>query len=439
MVPVEIGSLQVVVVQEIVFGGYGLTKIGSWVVFIDSLHGVLPGETVEVCIQKRQKNYFWASLSRILLSSPRRVAPNCPHFGICGGCQLQHLLPEDQTNTKTNWLRTAFRRSFKEQDFYKEWNVVSTTKPWKWRRRIFLHATYQNQSWRWGYYQKDNQSLCQPTTCPIFDDNALLWQEISSFFENLTRHDRTKMEGQKIEVCITKMGETASDRTSFGIILHVTGPLPEGIEECISPFWKYFEAHGIDRVFCQGNLEISENIVGLNIHSTPHAFAQNHPDAYSSLYQDLLQQITIKPPAHIYDLYSGIGVLSVLLASFGYSVDAIEYDKAAAEKAKMNAKVNGVSTSVVVHQGRVEEKISRLQKPAARWIVNPPRSGLSDEVCEVIKKKRVEELFYISCQADTLVRDINRLKMEVVWGQGYDLFPQTTHFETLVKLRSPTS
>lgn len=425
MPPLEVGSLHEGIIQEVVFGGYGLIKLEGWVLFVRAAQGVVPGENVEVKIQKRQKNFFWADVTRLIQKSPLRVIPKCPHFGICGGCQLQHLPVEEQSHLKTAWLQNAFTKAFKEETFYKEWIVVPTKQPWNWRRRVFLHAVCSNHQWNWGYYQGDNNSLCQPITCPIFEEGETLWQELQRFFEQLA-----PTEGQKIEVCVAKVGEG-----HMALILHVTGALPVNMEELISSFWHYFEARGADRVVRRGTCSIIEQVMGFTINSTPFAFAQNHPDAYENLYGDLVRQLSSSENSLIYDLYSGIGVLSVLLASHGYSVESIEYDALAVQQAKINAKINGFASRIRTHQGRVEEVLPQLQRQVACWVVNPPRSGLTPEVCEAIKERDVQELFYISCHAETLVRDIKNIGMKVIWGRGYDLFPQTTHFETVVHLR----
>jgi 23S rRNA (uracil1939-C5)-methyltransferase len=160
---------------------------------------------------------------------------------------------------------------------------------------------------------------------------------------------------------------------------------------------------------------------------------QNHPKVSLQLYRDVVEKIErLCPKKPMFDLYSGIGILSQLIAKQGHEVDAIEGNPEAIQMAKKSAAFNKID-SVQFYAASVEQFLHRTKKDVPLWIVNPPRTGLSPDVVEQIQKKGPEYLIYISCNPTTLSRDLAQLsRFEIASIQGYDMFPQTTHFETVV-------
>ncbi len=373
---VELNCIVHGTIEKVIFSGLGLLRHDGWVILVPD---VAPGEEVELQIVEKKKSYCTAKLLRIIRPSPWRQTPPCPYFGTCGGCQLQHLRYEEQLRLKGEWLKETLERIGKlsiEQEIV----CMPAAKQWGYRQRVVLHA----QQGKLGFFARDNKTVVDVASCAIFAGES---------FEN--------QRSEKIK--------------------------------------KRADSHQ-QRLVVESRASHTMEIEGLSIAYSDQVFVQNSPESFLQIYKDVLE-IAGDPLAgngKLLDLYSGIGIFSLLASRKGWAVFAVEGSRQAVELHKENMRKNSISMQAV--SGYVEniERIVESLSEYQTWLVNPPRTGLSPKVVQIIKKYAPKRLIYISCMPSTLARDVNILSdagysADVI--KAYDMFPQTTHLEALMCLQ----
>ena len=420
----EIGQNVRATCEKLIFHGTGLIRHEGWVIFVED---ILPGEEVVVQIVQKKKSYYTAKLVELLTSSPERVKPLCQYFGVCGGCQLQHLAYEGQLKAKEEWVNEALAHKIRLKNRIQ---IKPAEKEWAYRRKVTLHFTLQNGKMTLGYYARDNKTLLDIESCPIFmQAGDTLFSDVRKFLVDLQAED-----GMKGDVTILKGGDEG-----YLLRFFFSTPMPKKAKKDmpLNPNWAKVWIESAREKIEIGKHPLLIDALGLKICISPKVFLQNYPEQSLRLYQDVMEMIP--PSLPVLDLYCGVGILSLLLGQKGHLVTAIESNKEAIQLAKKSANYNQVE-NVVFIAGQVEDELKRAvqDKKFPVWVVNPPREGLSDKMVEDIFKLQPEYLIYVSCMPSTLARDLAGLCFELYeceMGHAYDMFPQTTHVETAVLLK----
>jgi 23S rRNA (uracil1939-C5)-methyltransferase len=414
-------------IQTIAFGGSGIMRNEGEVIFVPF---TAPEDVITCKITKKKKNFSEGEIVSIEEPGPKRTKPLCPHFTVCGGCQLQQITYEGQLEAKRQWIADALQRIGKVENVLVP-AVIPSKNPWQYRRHITLHLQPREKGFKVGYFSTDNKSLVEPTECPIFthrDDP--IFQQIRVIADQLESFPRN--EGR---VTILKQ----NDRPP--ILLFHFKFLPNNAPKIIQDLWvaqnngagAILKAPNYRKSF--GVMETNVDIDGLKIKLSPEAFIQNHPEQSLNLYRTLCDTIS---GTKVLDLYSGIGISSLLLARKGFAVTGVESNGSAVRIAKQNGAENG-QTKVNFLEADVKTVLKGLihEFQPDSLVVNPPREGMETAVVETISKEGPKEIVYISCMPSTLARDLRilcdagyRIKMV----QAFDMFPQTAHVETLVHL-----
>lgn len=400
-------------INDIAFGGSGLLKIEGFVLFVPF---TAPGDEIVAEITLLKKGYGEAKIVEIVKSSPFRITPKCPYFGTCMGCQFQHIEYSAQLEIKRKNVEDALVRIGKLDT--PNVTIVPSNQEYAYRERITLHL----KNGKMGYVLKDNISLLDISTCPIFAEDPELFKILHILFRNdsgrlqITK-DKTKgylIFGQ-LENCKspkTIIDESASFKQIVGIHVKSNG--------------KTYQ-RGIDT--------LHSSIDDLNFEYSPQTFIQNNYKQSLNIYRDITEWL--EPDHKILDLYSGIGITSLLLALKGKDVIAIEANKYSVKFAKENALRNHLKARF--ETGLVEELIDKaLSTQIDAVIMNPPREGVHNRVLNALLEKKVKKVVYISCMPSTLARDLKLLKepYKIEAVKAFDMFPQTAHVETVVKLKS---
>lgn len=415
-------------VSSLAFGGNGIVRQENLVVFIPF---TLVGETIRYRIVQRKKNFAVGELVEVLEASPARVTPLCPYFGSCGGCQLQQMNYSAQLEAKRQWIEDALKRQAGLADVVVP-PVIASQLQWNYRRRVSLVLKPFEERFKVGYIATDNTTLLEVKQCPIFipkEDPILLL--LAKTAASLIAEDDT--EGK---VTILKHPEK-------GYLWHFSFKvMPRNADQVFKDALKAnpqilgILASSRGKTIQLGTQEVIIEIEGLTFEVTPKAFIQNHPEQSLNIYNTIRASAKRLNPQAILDLYCGIGVSSLLLAKEGFSVLGIEANQEAIQLAKANAQRNHLSKERF-KQGLVEQDLPQLlqQEKPSLVIVNPPREGMHADAIAALKNYPVQHLFYISCMPSTLARDIKALSpiYHLTAVQGYDMFPQTTHVETLVQ------
>lgn len=412
-------------ISSFAFGGKGILRTQEgMVVFVPF---TAPGEKITYTIAKKKKHYAEGQLLKVLQPSKHRIKPLCPYFLKCGGCQLQHLDYPYQMLLKQQTVQEALSRVYP----HVEVAASPSKQQWNYRRRVHLTLKASKQGFEAGYIGEDNQSLVTVQECPIFlPSQHPLIPLIAAMAKKL--HADPENSGK---VALIKLHEE-----KFLAHFHFKR-LPKNSEEIAKEFLQaplagiLFSAPGKE-IRC-GEESLLFTIDNFSFKYTPRAFIQNHPDESLLIYQTIQQEIKAFKPRVLLDLYSGIGVASILAAPHTHSIEAIEANKEAVSLAKQNAVINSCK-NIRFHQGLVEEKISQaLTKKPDMAISNPPREGMERTACEKLAGSSIQRLLYISCHPATLARDLHLFKekgFDLSQAQAFDMFPQTGHIETLVIL-----
>lgn len=465
------------IVEKLVYSGDGLIR-GSSAIQKDGqtspvtfIPFVAPSEVVEYSVHTMKKKFCRASLLSVIQPSPDRVKPLCSHFGECGGCQLQHISPEAHGKIKKGWIEEAFYKMKPFMDSDVEW--LSLPPLWQWRKKISFHALRKGSTdWILGYWNESNSRIFQVKECPIFfhADEVDIIGDIKDVLHEIFSQDGFQLAAFEslITVSLLRIDQVFSKR-SFA--LHISLKNKPGAEgrrgtslsqkrekELITILkdlgWVQQASYSIDtgsqkkiwkNLF--GTPSTNIEIEGIECKAPFHAFMQNHPTMSHAVWKDVVQSMMSYmhqyPSDSILDLYSGVGVTALLLARAGVLVDAVELSRSACKAFEETSVKYNLASKVRVFSCSAEEALSsqsllKRSQGYRAWLMNPPREGASQEVMEALSTGSYGSFgIYTSCNPATLQRDIailthNGWRIRSV--KGYDMFPMTTHFETVVVL-----
>jgi 23S rRNA (uracil1939-C5)-methyltransferase len=372
-----------------------------------------PDDLVELAGVREHKRFARARVRRVVEPSPQRVEPRCPHYVVdeCGGCQLQHLDYQAQLSARQSFVGDALRRLGKRN--IADPDIVPAPKIYDYRTKLTLHVEPGGKRIGLHRYERAGQ-IFDLVWCHItVPDLMAMWQAVRKLRSLLPptleqivlRLDRS---GRSHLVLRVGPGEVWSGGPRLvrelqrqGIVVTLWWQPQGGAARAVAGAGEAFPA----TVFEQVNPEMGDRV---------RAFA--------------VQQLGDVSGQRVWDLYAGIGETTEQLVRLGAVVESVELDPRAVAEAEANG------PAARRHTGRVEDVLREL-RPASRVIVNPPRTGLDARVATELEKLKPERLVYISCDPATLARDLQRLpSFDLKLVQAFDLFPQTTHVETVAML-----
>lgn len=408
--------------------GLGVMKHEGMVIFVPF---TAVGDVVEVQLIKQKSNFAVGKLHAIIEASCDRIKPPCPYFGTCGGCQVQHLDAKAELKFKAKLIQDALRKIGGIQTALKV-EVLTVEPRWYYRKHIQLQIRPRGKGFECGYIGVDNETILIVLECLLF-----LPRE-HSLFSNLKTF-LNELENSFDDCGRLTVIKCHDERFIFEFYFEKS--LPKNVGQVAekafqkNSSWKgaLFSDHKTS--FSIGDTFDVFDYAGLSIKITPRVFIQNHLQVSTQIYSDVCQALS--GTTTILDLYCGIGVTSILLAKAATSVHGVESNAKSIELAKENAKMNGV-LNATFQTAKVEDVIDGLLRTFKRDVVllNPPRTGLDRHVVEALLKYPSQKIAYISCNPATLARDLKILidGYRLDFCKGYDMFPHTSHVETLVIL-----
>jgi 23S rRNA (uracil1939-C5)-methyltransferase len=392
-------------------GGDGVGKLPDGrTVFVPR---TAPGDLVEVTGLREHKRYARARLARVVEPSPHRVEPRCPHYvqDECGGCQLQHVDSETQLASRRSFVGDALRRIAKRDAPGPP--IVPAEKTFDYRTKLTLHVREGGR--RIGLYRYDRpDQIFDLKWCHITVPELMeLWQ--------MVRKLRTLLPPQ-LEQVVLRLdrggGRHLLVRVGPGEVWSGADHLYRELGRNGTPATIWWQPEGGAPRAMAGSGEAFPATV----------FEQVHPEMGDRVRQFAVEQLGEVSGRKVWDLYAGIGETTALLTARGAIVESVELDR----RAVAEAEARGPAARRLA--GRVEDLLRKLGRPDL-VIVNPPRTGMDERVASELDRVRPDRLVYISCDPATLARDLLRLEhFELVGVQAFDLFPQTTHVETVAVL-----
>ncbi len=434
-------------VSDISVDGLGIAKKDGAVLFCQ---GLLPGETARIKVIKETKKFFIARPEEIIQKSPDRVAPPCPVFKRCGGCTIQHLSGEGQLAFKTRRVQDALQRigglGFTVSD------CMASPKPYDYRNKAVFPVSEKDGQIQIGFFAKGSHDVVDIESCAIQHPainramgiiRAWLTDNQISVYDEATHRGLIRQIFARVTTDDALMVGLVSTSKNIAHTEKLIKALKE-IETLKSVMINVNTVRGNTLLGAEnfplfGEDALTYTIGGLSFRVGLTAFLQVNTEQTENMYRAAIDLADIGENDVVCDLFCGIGTLSLLAAKKAKKVYGIEYVKAATDNAEENARANGLANAEFVC-GDCTEKFADTAKKAGGFdvlIADPPRKGLDEALINQILKAAPKRLVYVSCDPGTLARDLKLLseKYTVEKAVPFDMFPQTTHVETVVLLR----
>ncbi|MBM4348189.1 MAG: 23S rRNA (uracil(1939)-C(5))-methyltransferase RlmD [Deltaproteobacteria bacterium] len=431
-------------IDSIAFGGYGVARVDGKVLFIPY---TVTGDEVWIEVTEEKKRYSIGKVVRMIKPSPWRIDPPCPYFGICGGCQWQHIDPSIHGEMKQAILIETLKRLGK-LDQMPLVDVVPFPKPYGYRVRVQLRVKEKAM----GYYQERSHRIVDITHCPISHPLA---NQIISILRDQRDHFPSI---EEIEINVSPQEEK-------GILIFHPYPSRSN-DQRLEHFAKQFLPHpyppprwgrereGVSQPVLQGiaisgkrewtslgNPSLSftvpfpdgEKERNLSFRISPGSFSQVNLEQNEKLIQTVVEFSSTIKAERVLDLYAGAGNFTLPLAIRAGEVWGIEGNKVAIKDGQFNAERNGIQNARFI-EGEVEEVLKDWNKGRPDQIIlDPPRAGCK-KIIDLIAGLKPKKIVYVSCEPTTFSRDLG-----LFYEKGYslqrvrliDMFPQTYHMEVV--------
>lgn len=392
---------------------------------------MLPGERGKVLVTEKKKSWQRAQLLSLENEVKERVKPPCRVFEVCGGCQLQHLDYAETLKWKERWVRDALERIGKiDLEHVEVYPTLGMEEPWRYRNKVRLHRTASGEL---GYYQEKSRATVEFPDCLLMSESMNDWvQKLRKGMNsdelkpirNITFRENSKGDGMIIFDSMSKSDMPTEILTSLKEVLSA--------ESKIQSVWG-INHQGVPELWW-GQDFLTEEILGLTFKLSPLAFLQVNPLQTRRLYATALDWANITKESQVWDLYCGIGTITLALAEKALKVWGIEENPYAVNDAIINAELNHIS-NVKFLQGKVEDVFLQIPQSPDVVVLDPPRAGVHSRVLDRLIEVEPVRIVYISCDPGTLARDIGILQKagyQVRKVQSVDMFPWTQHVECVV-------
>ncbi|MGP8173622.1 MAG: 23S rRNA (uracil(1939)-C(5))-methyltransferase RlmD [Terracidiphilus sp.] len=420
-------------IEKPIYGGAFLAHLDGKAVFVPL---TLPGEQVRVRITQNKRGYDTADPDEIIISAAERIAPACPHFGACGGCHYQHANYGTQLAFKETILRETLERGGVQVP---DEIAVLSADPWRYRNRIRLAFDAAENS---GYRGRSSHAIIPIRECPIASPLLIeAAQAAASVLRNFTPTLRPteislfcNAAESALLVSVFSANRARIRFDEFAQALHERIPALKGAELVAEGR----PAQPPRTVAQWGATSLAYRAAGFDFRVDHGAFFQVN----RWLVDALAERVTSGHKGELaWDLFAGVGLFARQLAASFARVVAVESAPSAAKALEESLK----GTAGIAVRATVLDFLRRSRKPArSDWtrpdliVVDPPRTGLGAEICELLAEIAAPALVYVSCDPATLARDLRALLATGYAIQSItlaDLFPQTFHLETVVQLR----
>jgi len=419
-------------IADLSHDGRGVARIDGKAVFVA---GALAGERVRMRYTGKHRHYDEAVVDEVLLASPDRVAPLCAHFGVCGGCALQHLAPAAQIAAKQHVLLENLERIGKVQP--RSLLPPLTDSPWGYRRKARLGVKYVEKKGRVlvGFRESNGRYIADIGVCEVL--HPAVGQRISAI--------ASLVEGLDASRTIPQIEVAAGDDLVALIFRHLQ-PLSDSDRNKLVEFGQaqalgiYLQPGGIDSVTAlwpeNARLNFRVPDYDLDIEFQPLDFIQVNRGMNLRMIEQTLSLLDPQPGDRVLDLFCGLGNFTLPLARRAAAVTGVEGERGLVARATANAKSNNVQNASF---HAADLAADQRDTPWARMdhelvLLDPPRSGAA-AVLEYLPRRATRRVVYVSCHPGSLARDAGVL----VEDHGFrltsagvmDMFPHTAHVESI--------
>ncbi len=448
-IPFSAGERILLEIEGLSHAGEGVSHKDGFTVFVP---WTAPGDKVEAEVISLKKNYARALPRALQHPSLNRLNAACPHHGICGGCQLQHIRYDEQLRWKRQMVSDMLQRLGGLH--VKVLPVIGMDEPWSYRNKAQFPVADDDGSLKIGLFEKRSHKVVDVHECLI--QHPLSRQAVKAARETI----------EKLEIPVYKEKNHSGllrhllARTSFSnnevlLVLVTNGRLFPGADYLVTQLVSRLKnlvgivqninmrrgnvVLGEENLLLWGRDYLVEELNGLRFRISAGSFFQINSRQAAVLFRLIRDYAGLEGGETVFDLYCGSGAISLFLCKNAAKVIGVESYIPAVEDARKNARINGI-TNVDFHAGRAEKLIPDLIARGYRAdvvVVDPPRKGCDEELLAAIVKSLPQRIIYVSCNPATLARDLRFLATagyiprEV---QPVDMFPHTAHVECICLL-----
>ncbi|TCT12188.1 23S rRNA (uracil1939-C5)-methyltransferase [Natranaerovirga pectinivora] len=436
-------------IDDIGDGGEGIGKINGYTMFVKD---ALIGDEIKVKVIKTKKNYGFGKLEEIITPSPYRTEAPCPIAEKCGGCQIQHFDYKRQLQFKEEKVKNVLERIGGLKDI-KVNEVMGMEDPYYYRNKAqFPVGKDKDGNIKIGYYAARSHNIIETEKCYIGDPiNEVIIQKVKEYIveNNISVYNEEKHEGL-IRHILTRVGYHTKELMVCLVINERKLPKQDALIK------KLETIPNIKSICVNTNLEktnvilgkktktiwgqdyITDKIGDVSYKISPVSFYQINPTQTEKLYNTALEYAGLTGEETVWDIYCGIGTITLFLAQKAKKVYGVEIAEQAIRDALSNAELNEIE-NVEFYVGKAEEVLPSLYEEqnikADVIVVDPPRKGCDEELLDTIVKMAPKKVVYVSCDPATLARDLKYFGENgytVSQVQPVDMFPHTLHVETCI-------
>ncbi|MED1467311.1 23S rRNA (uracil(1939)-C(5))-methyltransferase RlmD [Bacillus salipaludis] len=445
-IKIQVNQTFPLTIKRLGINGEGVGYFKKQVVFVP---GALPGEEVVAEATKINPKFAEAKIKKIRIKSPHRVQPLCPVYDQCGGCQLQHLGYDQQLKEKRDIVIQSLERHTKlDVNKLDIRETIGMEDPWGYRNKNSFQVGQRDGKVLAGLYGLNSHQLIDIDQCAVqHSQTNEATAQVKRILEDLkipiyneksrkgivrTIVTRVGVQSGEIQiVLITSQKELPKKEL---IISEIQKKLPnvKSIVQNING-QKTSLIFGEETVSLAGSEVIQETLGDLQFELSARTFFQLNPTQTVKLYNEVKKAAGLTGTEKVVDAYCGVGTIGLWLADRASEVRGMDIIPESIDDAKKNAKRHGFTNTKYV-PGKAEEVLPKWVKKG--WepdvmVVDPPRTGLDNQLLQTILQVKPGRLIYVSCNPSTLAKDIQTLsaKYEVKYIQPVDMFPQTAHVE----------
>jgi len=439
-------------IEDMTHDGEGVGHFEGMTFFVKD---AVIGDRIKALIMKLKKTYGYAKINEIITPSKDRVVPRCPVSKSCGGCQIQSMSYEAQLKYKENLVKNNIQRIGKlDSSQYQMLPIVGMEEPYFYRNKAqYPVGNGKDKEITIGYYAKHSHNIIETKKCFLGNEineqildiikNYMKMYKVPAYVEETgkgtIRHVliRCSKDLASFMVCIVSAKEKLPDVSS---LIEALRKIP-----CIKSIMLNINTTRNNAILSSntvclwGDPFIEDSIGDIKFHISANSFYQVNPKMTEKLYQKALEFAGLTGKENVWDLYCGIGTISLFLAKQASHVRGVEIIPQAIEDAKANARLNGIENAEFF-VGKAEEVVPEYYEKHPEEnvdviVVDPPRKGCDEILLSTIIKMNPLRVVYVSCDSATLARDLAFLstqgyKLEKV--QCFDQFGHTMHVETVV-------
>ena len=445
------GSEILVKIEKTEFPSIGVGHVDDRKIYVKNSY---PGQVIRGKVKKKRENYAELRHLEVVERADYEINAKCPHFGICGGCSSQNLTYEKQLELLSDEVKGLFEDAGVSTGEYE--GITGSLNQWEYRNKMEFTFGDEEKGGELtlGMHIKNKSfGIVNVDKCQIVDEDfrKILTITVEYFrTQSLPYYRVMKREGYLRHLVIRKAKNTGELMVNLVTTTQIDFDLTEYVE-----FLKKADYEGklvsvlhtendsfSDAVICDklnvlyGIDHIQEELLGLKFKISPFSFFQTNTKGAEVLYSIVREYMGDSDNKVVFDLYCGTGTIGQIVAPKAKKVVGIELIEEAVEAAKENAKLNNLNNCEFL-AGDVAEIIKTVKDKPDIIILDPPRSGVHPKALDYVIKFKAKEIIYVSCNPKTLVNDLKVLTesgYEIVKTRVKDMFPNTPHGETVVKL-----